>query len=408
MPHDPRTLRAARRTFVALALTILPSSMFVSGSAAAADPDTNRHWHLSAMNAEEMWKVSMGEGITVAVIDSDVDRSLPELKGQVLPTKNFSQEKDLTPAARQHGSSMAATIAGTGARSGIKGLAPKSKILPIVLHEDDLSIARGNSLPQAIDYAVKNSAKIINMSFGTSVWEDIPKQTQAAVHRAQRAGVLIFASAGNNAEQSNAKEYPAAIPGVIAVGATDREAKPAKFSTSGPHLALAAPGTDIPGRCKKNTTTCPNEGTSFATALTSASAALIWAKYPEWTNNQVLRALIQTAGRPGATADDPPNTHIGYGAIRPRLVLQGKADPGNPNQHPTFAKYYADLTTNSPSPTPTSQDTAAPENPTSHTATDKDSNTPVLVGAAVAAALLAGTFLLLVTRRRDKRPTTNA
>ncbi|MCK1795748.1 S8 family serine peptidase [Streptomyces sp. XM4193] len=414
MPHAPRTRKAAQRAVAALVLAV-PATI-LSPSSATAAPSTDAQWHLDAMKAEQMWQVSEGEGVTVAVIDSDIDRSLPELKGQVLPTRNFSQERDTTKAAKEHGTSMAALIAGTGAGSGIKGLAPKSKILPIVLHESDLSFAQLKRLPRAIDYAVSSGAKIINMSFGTAIWEDVPRQTQNAIHRAQKAGVLVFASSGNDGHQSNSKHYPAAIPGVIAVGATDRQAKPAKFSSNGPHLALAAPGAGVVSRCEKNTTTCPGNGTSAATALVSASAALIWAKYPEWTNNQVLRALIQTAGRPGATADDPPNTRIGYGTVRPRLVLEGKADPGDPDKHPTFSKYYAELAAKSPQPEASSQLDSPNSEPSAgseagadtgaDTATgnsgDDSNSTPLLIGGGLAAAaLLAGGGVYLHTRRRS-------
>ncbi|MBU7596591.1 S8 family serine peptidase [Streptomyces sp. P38-E01] len=368
------------------------------------------------MQAEEMWKVSQGEGVTVAVIDLGIDSTVPELKGRMIPGKSYTRGDENARDAGQHGTSMAALIAGSGADSGIQGLAPKSRILPLTINEDDLSMARGGSIPRAIDYALEKQAKVINISLATQLWENVPRGTQEAIHRAQRAGALVFAGSGNDGMESNATSYPAAIPGVIAIGATDKEGKPAKFSSSGDHLALAAPGAKILMRCKKNTTTCPSNGTSAATALVSASAALIWAKYPEWTNNQVLRALIQTAGRPGATADDPPNTRIGYGAVRPRLVLEGKADPGDPDKHPTFSKYYASLDAKSPQPEASSQlsspgsDASAGSESASDTSSgtatgnsgDDSNSTPLLIGGGLAAtALLVGGGVYLHTRRRS-------
>ena len=91
--------------------------------------------------------------------------------------------------------------------------------------------------------------------------------------------------------------YPAATPGVVGVGAIDKGGKTTAESQRGPQVDLAAPGEDIYAACTGGTQVCVSHGTSDATALASASAALIWSKHPDWTNNQVLRVLINTAGK---------------------------------------------------------------------------------------------------------------
>ncbi|NGO73834.1 S8 family serine peptidase, partial [Streptomyces boncukensis] len=113
------------------------------------------------------------------------------------------------------------------------------------------------------------------------------------------------------------------------------------YSTYGPHVALTAPGLGVPGWCdgaKVRYCVQGQGGTSSATALASASAALIWSKHPEWTSNQVLRVLIKTTGR-SQKGRSVRSKYIGYGAVRPRAnLLQGKGDPGDPDISPLTGK----------------------------------------------------------------------
>src|SRR5690606_35099728 len=107
----------------------------VAATPAHAESLRDMQWHLDAMHADEMWKVSTGKGITVAVIDSGVDNTITDLKGQVLDGKDYSKKRgDEHTGTEGHGTSIAALIAATGARGsgqGSYGLAPDTKILPI-------------------------------------------------------------------------------------------------------------------------------------------------------------------------------------------------------------------------------------------------------------------------------------
>lgn len=415
MSHVTRTSRTRTSKITALVGAILLFSLLVAPTATADSRE--QQWYLDAMQTDAIWKVSKGKGMTVAVLDAGVDSSLPELRGQVLKGKNLHKPKESPHMDNHgHGTSMAALIAGTGASEGIQGLAPEAKILPITISDWEFRVGMEKNLPEAINYAVDNGANIINLSFGVNLRENIPPGTQEAINRAYKKGTLIFAGSGNNGAESNARSYPAALPGVIAVGATNKQAKPAKFSSHGQHLALSAPGTEMTMRCDKNTTTCLSDGgTSAAAALTSASAALIWAKHPTWTNNQVLRTMVETAGRKGAKKDDPPSTDVGFGEVRPRMVLvEGEGNPGDPDEHPTFSKYYASLDAKSPSPSNTSKNdppddekqSGADENSTDTANEDNnDNNTTLILGGAATAALLAIglTTTALLRRRRNSR-----
>lgn len=326
-----------RYLFLITAVIAWTVSLLGTSQTASADPAGEMPWHLTAMQAERIWEKSKGRGITVAVIDGGVDGSLPELEGRLTRGKNlFSPKKTPYRDLGGHGTSMAALIAGTGRDGGIQGLAPEVKIMPITVSPGVVDFF--SKVPEAIDYAVKNGADIINMSFGAANERAQPGMRDA-IDRANKAGVLLFAGSGNDG--SNATSYPAGFEGVVAVGATDRKGRVAKFSQHGGHLALAAPGEKMPMRCQKNTATCQQgKGTSAATAIASASAALIWSKHPDWTANQVLRVLIKTAGKP--TEGKIPSKYLGYGTVRPRVALTNdNINPGDPNKSPLFSKYYA-------------------------------------------------------------------
>lgn len=303
----------------------------VAATPAHAETIRSQQWHLTSMKADDIWKTSTGKGVTVAIIDSGVDR-IPELEGQVLPGKDYatSYEGDERTDWNNHGTTMAAIIAATGKHpsgDGSFGLAPGVKILPIRAPQGEN--ASNPIWTEAIRYAADSDAKIINISMATSV-ED-PARIEA-VKYALSKGKLIFAGVGNNGDAGNRVLYPAATPGVVGVGAIDKNGKATAESQHGPQVDLTAPGVDIVTACASDTQLCKNHGTSDATALASASAALIWSAHPDWTNNQVLRVMMKTAGKPidGAERSD----FIGYGTVRPRIAVPNPGDPGPADVYP--------------------------------------------------------------------------
>ncbi|MET9955490.1 S8 family serine peptidase [Streptomyces sp. NPDC006339] len=356
--------RAARNRAIGLlgAMAAVVATWTVAAPAAQAEDMRSRQWYLDAMKADEMWKVATGKGITVAVLDTGVDSTVSELRGKVLPGRNFNGEglgrvdgKD----TNRHGTNMAIAIAGSGTNGGVKGIAPDAQILPVKI-ADSSSFGLLDPTTKGIRYAVDNGARVINISFaGPADESEIPKWREA-VDYAQKKGALIFAGAGN--EGLGIRVYPAAIPGVVAVGALDTSGKIAKFSNYGAHLALAAPGVDIPSRCIEDKNRyCAQGGTSQATAIASGTAALIWSAHPDWTGNQVLRVMMETAGHNGPV----PSKYIGYGSVRPaQVLLEGKGNPGDPHVNPLLAAQGGgQATTSKPSqPAKASQTSPSPEN----------------------------------------------
>lgn len=312
----------------------------VAVAPAYADTVRDRQWYLDAMRAEQMWKTSTGKGITVAVIDTGVQGDIPDLRGQVLSGKDYSRHPgDEHSDYDGHGTSMAVLIAGTGAKgrvTGSYGLAPGAKILPIRI-PDFIEQSRSDGNPddypaymaKAIRYAADSDAQVINISQASTAHS---QQLNESVAYALSKGKLIFAGVGNDGAGLNELEYPAATPGVVGVGAIDRNVKATQESQHGPQVDLAAPGEDMVAACLDGTELCKTHGTSDATAIASASAALIWSKHPDWTNNQVLRVMLNTASKPknGKERTD----YLGYGTVRPRIALTNPGSPGPADVYP--------------------------------------------------------------------------
>ncbi|MFP1627868.1 type VII secretion-associated serine protease mycosin [Streptomyces sp. 5K101] len=393
------------------ALTAAMSLLLVGIATVPAHAETVREqqWHLDAMHAEEMWKASTGEGVTVAVIDSGVDKSIADLRGQVLDGVDYSgKEGDEHTDQEGHGTGMAALIAATGARgesSGSHGLAPGTKILPIkmpygkpgTLWTKSQAKKYAADMAKAIRFAAGSDAKVINISMANPD-ADYPELT-AAVKHALEKGKLIFAGVGNKGDVHNEKEYPAATSGVVGVSGVDQDAKPIKESQWGPQVDIAAPAKDIVNACSGGTQLCEGTGTSAATALASASAALLWSKHPDWTNNQVLRVLLQTASgnEKGLSRDDV----IGYGVVRPRIALKDPGDPGPADEYPIPDFSYEDAEPVQPSPTQPAP-SAAEAAPAASGSEDLTSAT-LWGGIGVASAVVAGVIATLFVFRRRRQ-----
>lgn len=396
--------RAARR-YGRTASAVLGLLVAVAAATPAhAESIRDRQWHLDAMQAEQMWKTSTGKGITVAVIDSGVE-TLTELRGQVLDGKDFASDPgDEHDDIDGHGTAMAALISGTGssagARDGAYGLAPGAKILPVRVSTTIGGVTLDRSMTSAVRYAANSDAQIINISLGggreISGMED-------AVRYAHSKGKLVFASSGNGGELGNPVEYPGATPGVVAVAAVGRDVKVTKESTYGPQVDLAAPGDELVHACTANSGLCKSHGTSGATAIASASAALIWSKHPNWSNNQVLRVLLNTASKPKSGKER--TDYLGYGAIRPRIALKNPGDPGPADEYP-LPDFQA-KPTKSPS-SRASKPASGTDNDDTEVATptaeDDNATTWIAVGAGTAALLSAGIAVAVV---RSRRRTTN-
>lgn len=381
--------------------------------AAVADDVQSQEWYLDAMKADDLWKVSTGKGITVAVIDSGVAET-PTLQGRLLPGKDVtSKPGDANDDYSGHGTTMAELIAGSGKGGGVKGLAPDAKVLPVrmTLHGGGKRTASKDEddSEKAIRAAADSDAQIINMSFAGPY--PYPGD-EDAINYALKKGKLLFAGTGNDG--TSKANYPADYDGIVGISGYDKTFKVGDYSSYGDDVDLSSPGSDVPGWCDATLKKyCTADGTSNATALASASAALIWSAHPSWTANQVLRVMIDTAGR--TWAKDDPSKYLGYGTIRPaRNLLHGEGDPGPADVDPITGKKTPGV------PAATSSSGTASQTPgddkpaegssggqTSAAASDAgDSDgggqTWTIVGAAAAVVVIGGAVFAFMRTRRAR------
>ncbi|GAA3189151.1 S8 family serine peptidase [Dactylosporangium siamense] len=304
-----------------LAAATLSAAIIWTPCAASADGIRDRQWHLDALQIAQAQQITQGAGVIVAVADTGVDDRHGELAGAVLPGKEFGEQPtgDGRSDTDGHGTAMAGLIAGRGLPEGggVLGVAPKATILPVqTLHSEF-----GGSpidLAEGITWAVGRGAKVICVAAGTSEYPEVT----AAVAAAIAADVVVVAGAGN-APQARQVAFPAKLPGVLAVGGTDKDGNHARISVAGPEIALSAPAVDVVSTGAFGTYVT-GEGTSNSTAIVAGVVALVRAKFPDLSAVEVIRRLTATAtdrGKPGR--DD----EYGYGIVNPVAALTASIGP---------------------------------------------------------------------------------
>jgi len=292
------------------------------------DPEFSREWGFSNVDdtdvdAPAAWDLTTGGSILIAVVDTGVDPSLPDLAGAVVPGRDFVNGDDDPSDDHGHGTAIASVIAARGNDgSGMAGLCWECRILAIkVLDSDNLGFY--SHWIQGIEQAVAAGARVINLSLGG----DTPSgDLEAAVTAARDAGVVVVAAMMNDGDDT--PYYPAAYEAAIAVGATDDRGRRAIVtgigewaSSFGDHIDLCAPGVDILAVSLAGGT-LPWSGTSLAAPFVSGGSALALTIAPDADPGQIEFALEVTArdgeGRPD---EDTPGWDPYHGAGRLDLDL---------------------------------------------------------------------------------------
>jgi len=290
----------------------------------ADDAGRDLQWGLSRMQAEDLWQRTTGAGITVAVLDTGVKASHPDLKGKVAKGYNaITNKAGARTDNNGHGTFLAGMIAGKSNGKGIVGIAPGAKILPVKVLDTD-GIGDSDDIARGIIWAVDHGADVINMSFGA---DSTNKVEAEAIDYARGAGVTLIAAAGN--EGFKEVMYPAGYPGVLGVGAVDIDNKRAAFSNSGSHVDVVAPGQGILSTFNSRPYTWTS-GTSMSTAYVSGIAALAMSYSPGAGGEPLAQQISATAIDLGTTGRD---TDYGDGLVDPATLLEqlgaGRA-PGMP------------------------------------------------------------------------------
>ena len=325
------------------------------------DAELDNSWGVNRIDAEVVHLANKGAGVTVAIIDTGIDCTHPDLEANCAGGFNFVANAAFPGGVPfddyGHGTHVAGTVAALDNVSGVVGVAPEADLYALKVCDSSGSCPTSNIIA-ALEWASNHNLDIANMSLGSRFASTAERQ---AVQAAYDAGVLLVASAGNAGNcrgKNNTVEFPAGYDQVIALAATNRDDLRPCFSSSGPDVELAAPGVDVlstvpTGDCRLCTDTGYREGTgtSMASPHVAGTAALVVAANSGWANDDVRLRLVTTAEDLGAAGRD---TSFGYGLVDAENAVLGSTDGNNlpPSPAPT------------PTPTPTPGETTATPPPT--------------------------------------------
>lgn len=293
-------------------------------------PPSSTLWAQQRLKFQQVWPVTRGQGVLVAVIDSGLDTQNPQLRPlKPLPGKNVIDQPgfpaDSTRDCKGHGTEVTSIIAAPPYRgSQFLGMAPGVTILPIKqTNTDGDKTGTWEGIARGIDAAVAAHARVVNISVTSP---NTGAELADAVQRAADAGVVIVAAAGNDGAGNDLPAYPAAystrFPNVIAVSATDADDQVADFSQTGSYVTVAAPGVgvEVPAPI---TGYLKVDGTSFAAPCVTATVALMLSAHRTMTPIEVRNRLEATADPPPASV---PDRKYGYGIVNPYLAVTSVRD----------------------------------------------------------------------------------
>lgn len=300
------------------------------------DPVPELPWAQQWFAPERVWPLSRGQGVVVAVVDTGVDTSHPQLRGgQVRSGTDLLPE----PAGAHtdcdsHGTAVASIIAASPVDGiGFAGLAPGAEILPVRVAERGTESADPEQPPpvdpdtfaEAVEWAAERGTQVLNLSI--VFYQDHPEIARAVQSAVDRGVVVVAAVGPPPPGDPAATPYPAAYPGVLGVGSFGLSAGGAPVLTSyaGPHLDLLAPGEQITAAAAPAGHHASWSGSSFAAPFVSATAALLLAADPDLPAEALARRLTAT-GDPGPGAGPGG----GYPVVNPYRALTERLADGDP------------------------------------------------------------------------------
>lgn len=299
---------------------VLLAALFVLIGATPANADTirNRQYWLNDYGISQAWATTKGAGVTIAIIDTGVSGSHPDLAGAIIGGADFTgrgSANGQTPvggSGSSHGTMVAALAAGRGHGSGdgVIGAAPEASILAVLIGFGD-DATSDQQVADAVNWSVDNGADVINLSFTRNTL-DWPESWDEAFLHAEEQGVVIVAAAGNRSGGTAVVGAPATMPGVLTVAGLDRQGG-ASFdaSSQGITIGVSAPSEQLVGATPGGGYVLWN-GTSGAAPIVAGIAALVKAAHPELSAGGVIERIIKTARPAGAEGVD---ALYGYGLV---------------------------------------------------------------------------------------------
>jgi len=299
-------------------------------------------WGLPKIKAEGGWdKTHGGDFAPVAIADTGIDDSHPDLSGKVIKRANFTWDPDVDGDG--HGTHVAGIVAATTNNSlGVASLGYDSKLFSVKVLDNNGS-GYYSWIASGVIWAADNGAKVINLSLGGS---SDSQTLRDAVSYAWGKGAVIVAAAGNS--NNRRALYPAYYTNSIAVAATDSSDNKASFSSYGSWVDVAAPGVSVLSTYQGNYAYL--SGTSMATPFVSALSSLVFANNPSFTNQDVRNKIEATAEKIARTG-----TYWTYGRIDACAALDcafGVTPTPTPTSTPTPSLIPTPTSTPSPTPSP--------------------------------------------------------
>lgn len=282
------------------------------------DPLLDQQWHHATIGSAAAWDKARGTGVVVAVNDTGVDCSHPDLQGKCLRGYDFVSDDTDPRDDHGHGTHVAGLVAAvTNNAVGGAGSGPEATVLPVKV------LGAGGSgnmswIASGVTWAADNGVQIINMSLGGRFTSSALRD---AIAYAVGKGVTVIAAAGN--ESTSNPSYPAAYPGVISVAATDRQDRLAEFSNYGDNLDVSSPGVGILSTVRGGSYQAWN-GTSMAAPIVSGVAALLKAQGPCRSPQDIENVLESTAKDLGSPGWD---RSFGAGRIQADRALSQNTQP---------------------------------------------------------------------------------
>jgi len=271
---------------------------------AVNDPYLGSEWHLTTIGAATAWDLTQGAGVTIAILDSGVDGSHPDLAARMVDGWNFYDGNADTSDANGHGTAVAGAAAATSDNAaGVAAVAGKANLMPVRI-ADANAYAYWSTVAQGLTWAADHGARVANISYNGVAGSSTVAN---AANYLRGKGGLVVVAAGNDGKDPGFAATTAMIP----VSATNSADQRTSWSNYGAFVALAAPGEGI-WTTNRGGGYSAWSGTSFASPITAGVVALMMAKRPDLPNTTIESLLYASAKDLGTTGRD---TTYGWGRV---------------------------------------------------------------------------------------------
>ena len=317
-----------RRSAAAAIVVAVAASTLIGAAPANADYIRDGEYWLDQYGITEAWNTTQGAGVTIAVIDTGIDSSHPDLRGAVSGGADFSgvgASNGQTPVDSgdpDHGTMVGSLAAGRGSAPGVGviGVAPKATLLSISIGFGEGTTDSDEQVAEAVTWAVDHGADVINMSLtrNTLSW---PQSWDDAFLYAMEHDVVVVAAAGNRGSGTTSVGAPATMPGVLTVAGVDRDGEASlDASAQGITIGVSAPSEQLVGATPGGGYVLW-DGTSGATPIVAGIAALVRAAHPDLDAANVINRIVATSRDAGKKGADPI---YGFGLVDAAAAVSAK------------------------------------------------------------------------------------